>query len=167
MKYKKYIIVLLLVLFLGCNKIYAVELNNKVNYNLNEKINTVMTENIKYENSIQLLANSNTTNTNNRSNIDCEGIFGDKNDPDSISYLLNEILQYPRIIVPILVIVFGTLDFAKAVVAGKTDEMTKAQKTFVKRCVIGVAFFFIPTIINIIMYLADIVWNGMYSTCGL
>jgi hypothetical protein len=51
--------------------------------------------------------------------------------------------------------------------ASKEDEMKKAQKTFIKRVIIGVAFFFIPALVNILMWLANIVWNGMYPTCGL
>ena len=95
--------------------------------------------------------------------VDCNELF-----TEDIKDLLNEILQYPRIIVPILVIVFGILDFAKAVIAGKEDDMKKAQKTFIKRLVIGVAFFFIPIFVDIIMGLADIVWEGLgYTSCDI
>ncbi len=97
----------------------------------------------------------------------CEGIFGDPKNPDSLRYLLNEILMYPKIIVPIIIIGLGTLDLAKAVTASKEDDMKKAQKTFVKRILIGVSIFFVPTIMNLIMYIADIVWNGSFTTCGL
>lgn len=100
--------------------------------------------------------------------VDCNAIFGSKDDPNSIRYLIDKILQYPRIIVPILVIIFGILDFAKAVIAGKEDDMKKAQKTFIKRLVIGVAFFFIPIFVDIIMDLADIVWEGLgYTSCDI
>lgn len=99
--------------------------------------------------------------------ISCNGIFGDKDDPKSLKYLINEIMMYPKIIVPILVIGFGTLDFAKAVAASKEDDIKKAQATFIKRVLIGITVFFVPLIMNIIMYLADIVWNGTFNTCGL
>lgn len=99
-------------------------------------------------------------------NGDCNELFGDKNDPESIRYLIDQILEYPKIIVPVLVIIFGIIDFSKAVIAGKEEEMKKAQRTFIKRVVIGVAFFFIPLFIDIIMDLADIVWEGLgYTTC--
>lgn len=104
-------------------------------------------------------------------NWSCEkydAIFGSKTDPSSISYMVNEALKYIRIIVPILIILLGTLDFAKAVLAGKADEMKKAQSTFVKRLIAGVAVFFVPILVNIIMDLADIVWAGEgYSICPL
>ena len=100
-------------------------------------------------------------------NVDCNEIFGSKDDPDSIAYLVNEILKYPRYIVPALVILLGTLDLFKAVIAGKEDEMKKAQKTFVKRIIIGVCVFLVPILINAIMWLADIVWSGGYTACNL
>ena len=100
--------------------------------------------------------------------VDCDSLFGDKNDEKSIAYLVNEILGYVRIAVPILLILLGIIDFAKATVAGKDDQMKKAQKDFVIRVVAGVAVFFAPQIVGIIMKLADIVWEGLgYSTCGI
>ena len=140
MKYKKYIFFILIIMVLGCNRIYAYNKNYSKNLSFNQ---------------INILA------------VDCDGLFGDKNNPESLRYLLNEILTYPKIIVPIIVIGLGIVDMAKAVIASKEDEMKKAQKTFIKRVIIGVAFFFVPVFIDIIMGLADMVWNGMYTTCGL
>jgi len=98
---------------------------------------------------------------------DCVALFGSKSDPDSIRYLLNEVLMYPKIIVPILVIVLGMVDFGKAVMASKEDEMKKAQTTFIKRVLISVVIFLVPTIVDIIMYLADIVLVGFDTSCSL
>jgi len=98
---------------------------------------------------------------------DYEAIFGRKDDPESIRYMVNEVLNYVRIIVPILIILFGVLDFAKAVIAGREDGMRKAQWDFVKRLLIGVAVFFVPTLVDIVMSLADIVWAGEYIHCPL
>ena len=98
----------------------------------------------------------------------CDDLFGDKNDAKSLAYLINSILLYVRIIVPILIILLGSLDFAKAVVAAKEDEMKKAQMTFVKRLIAGIAVFLAPVIVNLIMELADIVWEGLgYTICNL
>lgn len=113
----------------------------------------------------------------------CKEIFGDVNyagetdvdtngngyiDPPSLAYLINSVLKYIRIIVPILIILLGSLDFAKAVTAGKEDEMKKAQSTFVKRIIAGILVFFVPVLVNLIMSLADMVWDGMgLSHCNL
>ncbi len=165
MKYRKYLVFIVLLLILGTNKIYADTYHNKTNGFL-----------LKYEtNFSNKLVTDNNNDSRNRTmtiaavvgaNGGCE-IFGSKSDTDSLSYLINEILMYPKYIVPALVIGLGTLDFAKAIIASKEDEMKKAQKTFIKRVIIGISIFFVPLIINIIMYLADIVWNGAFTTCGI
>ena len=147
MKHKKYIFILLIAVMFGVNKTYALDINNINILNNNEMVQKYVPINIL--------------------DIDCNGLFGSKNDPDSLRNLIDEILAYPRIIVPALVIVLGMIDLAKAVIASKEDEMKKAQSTFVKRLIIGVAFFLIPVFVDIIMWLADIVWNGMYTSCGL
>lgn len=101
-------------------------------------------------------------------NVNCNELFGSKSDPNSLSYLINEILMYPKIIVPILLILLGTLDFAKAVISSKEDQMKKAQSTFVKRVIAAVAIFFVPALVDLIMQLADIVWEGTgFYSCGL
>ncbi len=132
MKYKKYLLFLLVIMVIGVNRTYAMN----INYSQNSLINIL--------------------------EVGCNDLFD-----QSLIDLLNDILKYPRIIVPILVIGLGLVDLGKAVMASKEDEMRKAQKTFIKRIIIGVAFFFIPALVNIIMWLANIVWNGMYPTCGL
>lgn len=171
MKLKKYsyLLILMLTLIIGINGVYATNAlsTNQMVLNYNQKKNN--------GSSVVLQ----TINNGKTESEDCEKLFGDKNDDgvnydpngdgeSSIRYFLNEILMYPKIIVPILVIVLGMFDFGKAVMASKEDEMKKAQTTFIKRVIISVAIFFIPTIIDIIMSLADLVWNGMYPTsCGL
>ncbi len=106
------------------------------------------------------------TDSNCTEEMVCGEIFGDKNDPNSVMGIINTILLYVRVIVPILIILLGSLDFAKAVVSGKEDEMKKAQITFVKRIVAGVLVFLAPVLVNIIMWLANIVWQGLgLSTC--
>ena len=93
----------------------------------------------------------------------CEELFD-----SSIIELINDILKYPRYIVPAIILVLGTLDFFKAVIAGKEDEMKKAQKTFIKRVIIGVCVFLVPVLINGIIWLANMAWQGLgYTTCSL
>lgn len=111
--------------------------------------------------------------------VDCDTLFGDPDDDGetndiggdgvaSIAYLINVVMSYVRIIVPILVILLGILDLSKAVLSSKEDEMRKAQITFVKRIVIGVCVFFAPLLVNLIMSLAEIVWEGLgYSACNI
>ena len=53
--------------------------------------------------------------------------------------------------IPILLLVFGTLDLGKAVMAGKEDEMKKAQGTLIKRVIYAVAVFLVFTVVTLVM----------------
>lgn len=98
--------------------------------------------------------------------VGCNDLFG--NGPNSLRELINDILRIPRYVVPLIVIALGSIDIAKATFAAKEDEMRKAQITFVKRLLIGVAVFLVPNIVNLIMSAADLVWSGLgYSGCDL
>lgn len=77
---------------------------------------------------------------------------------------LNGYMDWIRVLVPVCLIGLGVFDFTKAVLASKEDEMKKAQQTFIKRLIIGIAIFFVPTVVNIIIDLANIVAGG--STYG-
>ena len=90
--------------------------------------------------------------------VDCS-IFGSKNDENSIAYLVNEVMNYMRIIVPVLIILLGSIDFFKAVVSKNAEDMKKHQMTFVKRIIAGIVVFLAPILVNIVMYLADMIWS--------
>lgn len=77
---------------------------------------------------------------------ECQGILT----PEMLE-LINEAIKWIRISVPILLIVLGSIDFGKAVLADDKDIMKKSSTAFVKRCVIAIAIFFLPTLINILI----------------
>lgn len=102
--------------------------------------------------------------------IDCTLLGPKKGEPgyeEGLRSLVDDALGYVRIIVPTIIILLGTVDFSKAVIASKEEEMKKAQTTFVKRLIVGIVVFFVPVIVNIVMDLADIVWAGVYKGCEL
>lgn len=75
-----------------------------------------------------------------------------------------------QIAVPILLIIMGSLDLMKAVMAGKEDEIKKSQNTFVKRAIAAVIVFFIPLIVSLVMGLIKIDTTSTgeavnYKTC--
>lgn len=92
-------------------------------------------------------------------------LFGDPNDSTtpSMAYLLSQLMLYIKIIVPILIIVLGSIDLFKAVISSNEDEMKKAQKKFVKRIIAGVCVFFIPAFVNLLMNVLNnsLVVNGI------
>lgn len=60
------------------------------------------------------------------------------------------ILLVFKIVIPLLLIIFGMVDLGKAVVGSKDEEIKKATGTLVKRAIAAIAIFFVPTLIGII-----------------
>lgn len=71
------------------------------------------------------------------------------------------------ILAPILVIVFGSLDYTKAVVSSNPDLLKKATTDFVKRLTAMVLLFLSPAIVNIIigMNISNNILSGEGYTC--
>lgn len=75
---------------------------------------------------------------------------------------VGKIFSIFKILIPILIIGFGSFDFFKALVANKDDEIKKSARSLLFRVVSGIIIFFIPTIINLVFSLVDD-WN-QYAT---
>lgn len=72
-------------------------------------------------------------------------------DTANIWQTLGYILMVFKIVIPILLIVFGMIDLGKAVIASKDDEIKKATKSLLMRAIAAIIIFFIPTLIGVIM----------------
>lgn len=53
--------------------------------------------------------------------------------------------------IPIILIVLGTLDLGKAVIASDEKQVKEAQGKLINRCIYAVAVFFIVTLVNVIL----------------
>lgn len=69
----------------------------------------------------------------------------------NIWQVVGYIFMVAKIVIPILLIIWGMLDLGKAVVAAKDDEIKKATKSLAFRAVAAVIIFFIPTLINVVV----------------
>ena len=83
----------------------------------------------------------------------CVGMLGSNNAsiPDGIGNLIHMIIVIIQIAVPILLIIWGMIDFAKAVVGGDEDKIKAGQKTFMKRFIAALIVFLIVTITQLIV----------------
>ena len=73
----------------------------------------------------------------------------------SIWILVGRILGIFKIVIPLLVIIFGMIDLGKAVVASKDDEIKKAIKSLAMRAIAGIVIFFIPTLVGVVFSIVD------------
>ena len=72
-----------------------------------------------------------------------------------------------RIAVPIMLIALITYDLATAVFVGSDDKVRKARDKAIKRIIIAIAIFFVPTFINLVFDLVNDVWGTNYEICGI
>ena len=77
-------------------------------------------------------------------------IGGFCSDAKSIIQFIGQIFLIFKIIIPILLLIWGFIDLGKAVVASKDDEIKKATKSLMTRAIAAVIIFFLPTLVGII-----------------
>lgn len=68
-----------------------------------------------------------------------------------IPYIVSSAITIIKVIVPVLLIIFGMIDLIKAVTAGKEDEIKKAQSVFIRRLIMGVLVFFVILIVQMLI----------------
>ena len=73
----------------------------------------------------------------------------------SIWKLVGQVLLIFKIVIPLLLIIFGMIDLGKAVVGSKDDDVKKAISHLAFRAVAAVIIFFIPTLVGFIFSIVD------------
>lgn len=80
---------------------------------------------------------------------------------------LQKVFNLIKIIVPIALICFGIIDFTTPILSNDKEALNKAASRFIKRCIIGIIVFFVPTLVNILLNIYNDVSGYDASTCGL
>ena len=57
---------------------------------------------------------------------------------------IGTIITFIKIIIPIILVIMGSIDLAKAVMAQKDDEIKKGYQSLMKRVIVAVIIFFLP-----------------------
>lgn len=70
--------------------------------------------------------------------------------PEIVSTIVNAI----KIAVPILLVIFGSIDLVKGITAQKDDEIKKGQQIFIKRLIAGALVFFVFMVVQLVISLA-------------
>lgn len=73
-----------------------------------------------------------------------------KDIPDVIPNTVHMIVLAIKILIPVLLIVFGMMDLAKAVMSNDDKVMKEGQKRFLNRCIYAVLVFFIVAVVQFI-----------------
>ena len=93
-----------------------------------------------------------------------DSLLGDPNDPNSVAWLLQQILDFIKVVGPILVVVLSSVDFAKVIIKSDDEAMAKAQKKLITRLLLAALLFFIPLLVTVLL---DLFGLTSESTCGL
>lgn len=73
---------------------------------------------------------------------------------EPLQFIGNIVLIF-KIVIPIIIILFGMIDFFKAVTGAKDEEIKKSARSLMMRVLAGVVIFFIPTIVSAIFSLVS------------
>lgn len=65
--------------------------------------------------------------------------------------MLRHVLNIVQIFIPILLILFGTIDLGKAVISSDEKEIKAAQSRLIKRCIYAAAVFFVVLLVKVVM----------------
>ena len=76
---------------------------------------------------------------------------GDLKMPYLFAVIINTVISFIKILVPIILVILGSLDLGKAVMAQKEDEIKKGQQVFVRRLVIGVILFVTFALVQLVI----------------
>lgn len=70
-----------------------------------------------------------------------------------IPELTSWIITIAQVVVPVILVIFGVIDFVKAIVSQKEDEIKKGQQVFIKRLITGILIFFVVVIVKFVVSL--------------
>ena len=83
--------------------------------------------------------------------------------------IIGRVVQIAKIIVPLIIIVFGMIDYSKAVLSDDEKATSKATGVLVKRIISGILVFIAPAVINgllkVVGVIKEDVDKGSYGKC--
>lgn len=96
----------------------------------------------------------------------CDGLLGVRDgngeyQEGTIGFLLQQIFDYMKIAVIALIFGFSIKDYATAISSQDQDSFKKANIKLIKRLALGIIFFLIPVIVDVIVGIVD------SNTCGI
>lgn len=81
----------------------------------------------------------------------CNGVLV----PNELFNLVHTIITVIKIAVPILLIIFGMIDFAKSVIAKNEDDVKKYRKNFTSRLISAIVVFLLIYIVQLAINLVS------------
>ena len=86
--------------------------------------------------------------------------------PNATVNFIANIVGIIKVFVPLLIIIMGSIDFAKAIMSQKEDDIKKSQTNFIQKLIAGAAVFFVMISVYIISGGIDQDSSACISSCG-
>lgn len=91
----------------------------------------------------------------------CVGVVdGFSGIPEGVGNIVHLIVVAIQVVVPILLIIWGMIDFAKAIIGQDEDKIKAGQKLFMKRLIAAVIVFLVVTIVQLLINVAAGIAEG-------
>lgn len=94
----------------------------------------------------------------------CDSLLGSTTNSSEPAYYLNFAFNLMKYAAIVILFALTIVDFAKAAASSDNDALKKALQKTIKRIIICIIIFFLPTLINFILSLLGVVDN---PTCGI
>ena len=91
-------------------------------------------------------------------NADCVGIA-------SIVYYGVYVVRVIQIVVPIALIIWGSIDLLKSIISGDEKKIAAARKPFIQRLISALIVFLLPWIVNMVIGFASDDGNARWRKC--
>lgn len=73
------------------------------------------------------------------------------NIPYKIPHLTAQVVTILQIAVPIILVIIGSIDLVKGIMAGKEDEIKKGQHVFIKRLIVAIIIFLVVAVVKLVV----------------
>lgn len=131
------------------------ELNSKINQEATAAEKASRLVNINHSVGIDLSKSKDT--------YTCSGLID-----ENLKEVLQLALKIIRIVAPILLIIFTTVDFSQAVISQDKDIMKKAVSKVIKRAIAAIAVFFIPLLVSLLLNMPGVSdYTSTDPSCGI
>jgi hypothetical protein len=71
-----------------------------------------------------------------------------------------QLIKIFMIVIPIALIIYGTIDLGKAVIASDEKEIKAAQSRLIKRFIYAALIFFVPMLVGVVMNVVSVGGEG-------
>ncbi len=84
-------------------------------------------------------------------NFTCNALGDDIKIDNQLANIVRYVILIMQILVPVLLVILGLIDFVKAIASQKDDEIKKGQQIFLKRVIAGILVFFVIAIVKFVI----------------